>query len=169
MNVLIPLTLLTGVMTCLWPFVRSTSGLIVVVAIYGWSLFLRILHSTWECWHLLFNRLSSGSYGSLVSVPVIEIGELGDTHQDLGQRIGILMTFLASGSLLGPPISGLIFRGLGIEAMGIYAGAPVLNQLEWEPIHPATGCMIMFGVSMMCIPRYLVLDARGKARRTPIG
>lgn len=35
MNVLIPFTALTGVMTCIWPFVESTSALIVVVVVYG--------------------------------------------------------------------------------------------------------------------------------------
>ncbi|KAJ3740923.1 MFS general substrate transporter [Lentinula detonsa] len=118
MNALIPFTALTGVMTCIWPFMGSTGGLVVVTVIYGYS---------------------SGSYGSLVSVPVIETGEPGD----LGRRIGLLMTFLASGGLLGPPISGLIFRSRGIEAMGIYAG-----------------CMIILGVVIMCIPRFLVLSAR---------
>ncbi|KAJ4478991.1 MFS general substrate transporter [Lentinula aciculospora] len=101
MNVLIPFTALTGVMTCIWPFMRSTGGLIAVIVVYGFS---------------------SGSYGSLVSIPVIETGAPSDINRDLGRRIGLSMTFLASGGLIGPPISGLIFRSRGIEAMGIYAG-----------------------------------------------
>ncbi|KAE9402399.1 MFS general substrate transporter [Gymnopus androsaceus JB14] len=130
MNLLIPFTALTGVMTCIWPFVESTSTLIVVVVVYG---------------------LSSGSYGSIVSIPVIETGEPGDTNYDLGRRIGLLTMFLATGGLLGPPISGIVFRELGVGSMGIYAG-----------------CMIILGVLIMCIPRYLVLNAR-RRRGKPSG
>lgn len=68
------------------------------------------------------DRFSSGSYGALFTVPVIETGEPGDTNRDLGRRIGIFMIFPATGSLLGPPISGVIFRSRGVETMGIYAG-----------------------------------------------
>ncbi|KAH7876449.1 major facilitator superfamily domain-containing protein [Lentinula edodes] len=146
MNVLIPFTALTGVMTCVWPFTRSTGGLIAVTVIYGFS---------------------SGPYGSLVSVPVIETGEPGDTNRDLGRRIGLLMTFLASGGLLGPPISGLIFRSRGIEAMGIYAGTlrRAALQLSADCISLKPGCMIILGVVIMCIPRFLVLSARRKRGR----
>ncbi|KAF5378236.1 hypothetical protein D9757_009154 [Collybiopsis confluens] len=35
MNVLVPFTALTGVMTCIWPFMRSEGALIAVVVIYG--------------------------------------------------------------------------------------------------------------------------------------
>ncbi|KIK62695.1 hypothetical protein GYMLUDRAFT_164197 [Collybiopsis luxurians FD-317 M1] len=122
MNVLVPFTALTGVMTCIWPFMRSNGALVAVVVLYGFS---------------------SGSYGALVSVPVIETLEQGDAGRDLGRRIGLLMTFLACGGLLGPPLSGIVFKTRGVEAMGIYAG-----------------CMIIFGVVLMCIPRFLVLKRR---------
>lgn len=75
-----------------------------------------------------FHRLSSGSYGSIVSIPVIETGEPGDTNYDLGRRIGLLTMFLATGGLLGPPISGIVFRELGVGSMGIYAGMHVLES-----------------------------------------
>lgn len=35
LNVLIPFTTLTGAMTCIWPFMGSSGGLIAVVMIYG--------------------------------------------------------------------------------------------------------------------------------------
>lgn len=117
--------------------------------------------------HSYISRFSSGPYGSLVSVPVIETGEPGDTNRDLGRRIGLLMTFLASGGLLGPPISGLIFRSRGIEAMGIYAGTlrRAALQLSADCISLKLGCMIILGVVIMCIPRFLVLSARRKRGR----
>lgn len=77
------------------------------------------------------NRFSSGAYGSLFTVPVIETGEPGDTNRDLGRRIGIFMIFPATGSLLGPPISGIIFRSRGVETMGIYAG---MHDLEFTQV-----------------------------------
>ncbi|KAF5387456.1 hypothetical protein D9757_007767 [Collybiopsis confluens] len=101
MNILVPFTTLAGAMTCVWPFMQSKGGLIAVVVLYG---------------------LSSGSYGALVSVPVIETLEQGDTGRDLGRRLGLAGTFLASGGLLGPPLSGLVLKARGIQAMGIYAG-----------------------------------------------
>ncbi|KAF9063834.1 MFS general substrate transporter [Rhodocollybia butyracea] len=111
MNILIPLTAVTGIMTCIWPFTKSIGALITVVVIYGFS---------------------SGSYGSLVSIPVIATGEPSDTNRDLGRRIGLLMTFIASGGLLGPPISGLVLNARGNKAMGIYAGYTKVSHAQCE-------------------------------------
>ena len=43
--------------------------------------------------------------------------------EDCGVRIGVAMTILGFGALIGPPISGAIQRsGGGFEAVGAYAG-----------------------------------------------
>ncbi|KAF5367715.1 hypothetical protein D9758_009834 [Tetrapyrgos nigripes] len=101
MNVLIPFTALAGVMTYVWPLAKSPGSLIAITALYG---------------------ICSGGYGSLLSTPILDLGE----PEDVGRRIGFLMTFVAIGGLLGLPISGAVEKAYGMQAMGIYAGSIIL-------------------------------------------
>lgn len=48
--------------------------------------------------------------------------ELGDTG-DVGRRLGMFMSILAIGALIGPPISGAINTATGgFHVVGYYAG-----------------------------------------------
>ena len=64
-------------------------------------------------------RFSSGVYVSLLSNPIMEMGETFD----VGRRIGMFLTITAVGALVGPPISGAINTATGnFKAVGFYAG-----------------------------------------------
>lgn len=82
-------------------------------------------------------RFCSGSYVSLLANPIMDLGDAGD----IGRRVGMFMSILALGALAGPPISGAINRTTGgFEAVGFYAGS-----------------MVLLGVAMMVLVRWLVL------------
>ncbi len=102
MNVMIPFTLLAGVLTYAWPFTHSTASLIVVTLLYGFC---------------------SGAYVSLMANPIMNFGEEGD----VGRRIGMFLSITAIGALAGPPISGAInAKTGGFKGVGLYAGACAL-------------------------------------------
>ncbi|KJA24153.1 hypothetical protein HYPSUDRAFT_38917 [Hypholoma sublateritium FD-334 SS-4] len=116
MNVMIPFTAWTGILTYAWPFAKSKSSLIAVTVIYGFG---------------------SGAYVSLISNPIMEMGDTGD----VGRRTGMFMSILALGALAGPPISGAISTATGnFKAVGYYAGTTVL-----------------IGVGLIGVSRYFVL------------
>ncbi|KAF8177232.1 MFS general substrate transporter [Pholiota molesta] len=116
MNIMIPFTVWAAILTYAWPFAKSQSSLVALTVIYGFG---------------------SGAYVSLVSIPIMEMGDTGD----VGRRTGMFMSILAIGALAGPPISGAINSATGnFKAVGYYAGSTVL-----------------FGVGLICVSRYLVL------------
>ncbi|RDB23012.1 Riboflavin transporter MCH5 [Hypsizygus marmoreus] len=116
MNVMIPFTAAAAILTYAWPFAHSKASLITVIVLYGFS---------------------SGSYVSLISNPMMELG----VTDDLGRRIGMFMSIFALGALAGPPISGAINSASGgFNVVGYYAGS-----------------MVMIGVALMCLTRHLVL------------
>ena len=52
-------------------------------------------------------------------MPVIAFGEI----EDVGRRVGVSLTILATGALAGPPISGAINNATGgFKVVGYYAG-----------------------------------------------
>ena len=64
-------------------------------------------------------RFGSGAYVSLISNPIMEMGDTGD----VGRRTGMFMSILAIGALAGPPISGAISTATGnFKSVGYYAG-----------------------------------------------
>ncbi|KAF8902813.1 MFS general substrate transporter [Gymnopilus junonius] len=116
MNVMLPFTTCAAVLTYAWPFAQTKSSLIAVTIIYGFS---------------------SGVYVSLLSNPLMEMGET----YDVGRRIGMFLTITAFGALIGPPISGAINTATGnFKAVGYYAGSAAL-----------------IGVVLMLITRHLIL------------
>jgi MFS transporter, MCT family, solute carrier family 16 (monocarboxylic acid transporters), member 10 len=63
--------------------------------------------------------ISSGALIALTSSPVVKMGEMSS----LGERTGLLFSFMALGALAGPPISGAIRTSAGNwEGVGYYAG-----------------------------------------------
>jgi MFS transporter, MCT family, solute carrier family 16 (monocarboxylic acid transporters), member 10 len=101
---MIPLISAAAILTFAWPFAHSCGSLIAVTILYGFA---------------------AGSYISLVSIPPINLGDI----DDVGRRIGMMMSILAIGALCGPPISGAIHtatEGGGFENVGYYAGSTIL-------------------------------------------
>ncbi|KAK0193029.1 major facilitator superfamily domain-containing protein [Armillaria mellea] len=98
MNVMIPFTAASAIVTYSWPFAKDQGSLITIAVIYGFT---------------------SGSFVSLLCAPIIEFGDTSD----VGRRVGMMMSILAVGALVGPPISGSINTATGgFEAVGYYAG-----------------------------------------------
>ncbi|KAF9067087.1 major facilitator superfamily domain-containing protein [Rhodocollybia butyracea] len=111
-NLMIPITTLSAAVYFAWPFIRSEAVLVFLSIAYGTSI---------------------GPFASLVSSPVLDIGEKDQT----GNRIGVLLSVAGIAMLLGTPISGAIDKSWGPIAMGVYAGS-----------------MMLFGVILMIIVRY---------------
>jgi len=102
MNVLIPSTFISGILTYAWPFATSEGGFVAIAIVYG---------------------IASGVYVSLLPAPVMAMG----SPHDVGLRIGLGWTVLALGAVAGPPISGAIFTVTGgFKAVGYYAGSAVM-------------------------------------------
>lgn len=98
-NILAPLTILSGVLTIVWPHLRTVSGLIPLAVFYG---------------------ITSGAYLAACLAVVFQLGPV----EEVGQRTGIVLTVSAIGALAGPPTSGAInFATGGYAAVGGYAGA----------------------------------------------
>ncbi|SJK98870.1 uncharacterized protein ARMOST_02143 [Armillaria ostoyae] len=98
MNVMIPFTAASAIVTYSWPYARDQNSLITIAVIYGFT---------------------SGSFVSLLCAPIIEFGDT----TGVGRRVGMMMSILAVGALVGPPISGSINSATGgFEAVGYYAG-----------------------------------------------
>ncbi|KAF9001736.1 major facilitator superfamily domain-containing protein [Cyathus striatus] len=101
-NVIMPMTLATSIMTFAWPYALTKESLIVVAIIYGYT---------------------SSAYVSAFHMPLYEMGQI----EDVGRRVGTVMTFAALGALAGPPISGAINRATGgFNAVSYYAGSTTL-------------------------------------------
>jgi len=60
-----------------------------------------------------------GGYISLYSIPAVGMGKM----EDAGRRVGMFMSLIGLGSIVGPPISGAIRTASGgFIATGYYAG-----------------------------------------------
>lgn len=100
-NVLIPWTIIAGIMTWVWPYATEHAvPIVVVIVIYG---------------------IASGAFVGIIATPLSHsaFGEQGD----LGRRIGMIFSLCAIGALTGTPISGAIHTAVGgYEVVGWYAG-----------------------------------------------
>jgi MFS family permease len=120
MNVMIPTTFVAAIFTYGWPFANSTASLIVITLIYGFC---------------------SGTYVSLMTNPIMNLGGEGD----IGRRIGMFMSILAIGALCGPPISGTIQASTGsFHLVGVFAGEfhvqSCMDDLDIHIITPRYCC-----------------------------
>ncbi|KAJ3863976.1 major facilitator superfamily domain-containing protein [Lentinula novae-zelandiae] len=94
-NLMVPATCLSATIYYIWPSSHSQVGFIFLSVFYG---------------------ISIGPFASLVSSPVLD---LGDRNQ-LGQRIGILMSMVGVAMLAGAPISGATNTSQGPVLMGLF-------------------------------------------------
>jgi MFS transporter, MCT family, solute carrier family 16 (monocarboxylic acid transporters), member 10 len=111
---MIPTTFLAAVTTFVWPLARSVGSLITIAVIYGYAIpFFTTIHINFP------NRIASGTFVSLLPLPLIRMGEVGD----VGRRSGMLLTVTSISALCGPPISGAIAQRAGeYQAVAYYAG-----------------------------------------------
>ncbi|KAJ7287110.1 major facilitator superfamily domain-containing protein [Mycena rebaudengoi] len=104
-NVIAPMTLVSAVLTYVWPLARSKGSFIAVAIVYGFS---------------------SGAYVSSFMLPMYQLGEIAD----YGRRAGMALTLTAIGAVAGPPISGAINTASGgFQAVGYYAGSMILASI----------------------------------------
>ena len=120
--------------------------------------FLYLLLSTTPL-TLCAGSFGSGAYVSLCTLPVMAFGEM----EDVGRRVGMSLTILASGALAGPPISGAINAATGdFKAVGYYAGMPApsapLAMHIWLIDITCAGGMIVLAVMLMVLTRQLHLN-----------
>ncbi|KAJ7186131.1 major facilitator superfamily domain-containing protein [Mycena filopes] len=102
LNILVPMVLLTAVMSFAWPHAHTEGSLIAIAALYG---------------------LFSGVYVSIFPLPLFALGDVAD----IGRRTGMSLTIAAFGALGGPPISGAILTATGgFNAVGYYAGSTLI-------------------------------------------
>ncbi|KAF8265572.1 MFS general substrate transporter [Lactarius quietus] len=102
MNIMIPASFITGVLTLVWPHPRGTAALVTIAVTYG---------------------ASSGAVVALLSAPMMALGE----SADVGRRTGVFFTIASLGSLAGPPISGaIIYSTGGYSGVGIFAGCSLM-------------------------------------------
>ncbi|KAH8802032.1 MFS general substrate transporter [Flagelloscypha sp. PMI_526] len=87
-NVIAPASVLTAILTYIWPTIHSRSGLIGLAIPYGFS---------------------SGMMVSTFHLPLYAMGEI----EDIGRRTGMVFSIAALGALAGPPISGAINHQTG--------------------------------------------------------
>lgn len=107
----------------------------------------------------LLYSISIGPFASLVSSPVLDLGE----KDQLGRRIGILMSMVGIAMLVGAPISGAIDKSRGPIAMGLYAGTNTRNSGSCNPseiLILTTGSMMLVGAILMTIVRHMKVKSK---------
>lgn len=100
--------------------------------------------------------ISIGPFASLVSSPVLDLGE----RDQLGRRIGILMSMVGIAMLVGAPISGAVDKSRGPIAMGLYAGTNPWFSNLCRASELLTGSMMLFGVILMTIVRHMKVKSK---------
>ena len=81
--------------------------------------------------------MACGVYVSQFGTPIVFFG----SRADVGRRTGLYMVILASGALIGPPISGAINQSTGgFEWVGVYAGTSIVvaSVMMW-----ASKCILL--------------------------
>jgi len=96
--VIVPATWIAAALTFAWPHAQTKGSLVVIAILYG---------------------ASNAAFVAAFNLPLYMMGEMGDA----GRRMGTVLFFSAIGALVGPPISGAIFKRTGgFEAVSYYAG-----------------------------------------------
>jgi hypothetical protein len=88
---------------------------------------LKIIHSI--C------RFMMGAYTSLFQMPLYDLGDI----DDLGCHGGMCLMFCAIGTMVGPPISGVINNTMsGFITVRFYAGTGMAHMVYGEPLTKPT-------------------------------
>jgi len=122
-----------------------------------WASIFRFLSEFGFLMKHIINRFCSGVYVSIVTKPIMDMGETGD----VGRRTGMFFSILAIGALTGPPISGAIKSATGdFKAVGYYAGGPLKFNVfvtNSDPLRNSLGTAVLVGIAMMSVSRHLIL------------
>jgi MCP family monocarboxylic acid transporter-like MFS transporter 10 len=98
-NVMIPASLIAGILTLVWPYTHGIASLFTLAGTYG---------------------AASGAMVTLMGAPMMALGD----SADVGRRTGMYFSIISVGALAGPPISGAIELTTGrYIGVGIFAGA----------------------------------------------
>lgn len=89
LNVLIPCSLMTGILALIWIGISNLGGTIVFALLYGFF------------------------SGGFVSMPPVAIVTLTSDMRKIGTRMGQCFVFSAFGLLMGTPVSGAILKNTG--------------------------------------------------------
>ncbi|PIL26828.1 MFS general substrate transporter [Ganoderma sinense ZZ0214-1] len=102
LNVLIPATLMTAVVTYAWPFAANVPAFVMISVLIG---------------------ISTGAILAIIVQPFAHMGPV----EDVGLRIGMALTVVTAGVIAGPPISGAIVDDTGsFKNVGYYGGSTLL-------------------------------------------
>ncbi|KAN0141818.1 MFS general substrate transporter [Lactarius tabidus] len=101
-NVMIPASLIAGILTLVWPYTHGIASLFTLAGTYG---------------------AASGAMVTLMGAPMMALGD----SADVGRRTGMYFSIISVGALAGPPISGAIELTTGrYIGVGIFAGCSVM-------------------------------------------
>ncbi|KAL2362524.1 hypothetical protein RJZ56_004570 [Blastomyces dermatitidis] len=96
-NIMIPMTLLSGILAISWIRIHTTAGVIALVVLYGFTA------------------------GGFTSVGPVVFMNITPDMRDFGTRLGMSFVLCSLGSLVGTPIGGAVVHGTGS-----YVGVAVL-------------------------------------------
>ncbi|KAF2712600.1 MFS general substrate transporter [Pleomassaria siparia CBS 279.74] len=102
-NVVIPCTLMSGILCFCFIKARSVAGLVVLMAVYGFF---------------------SGSFVSLPPKIIVELSL--DAREKIGTRLGQSFGCVAFGLLIGTPIGGAILDRSGFDYVWVFGGCLLL-------------------------------------------
>ena len=88
-NVMIPMTLASGILGFCWTGIHTQSGVLALVALYGFT------------------------SGGFVSIPPTVMASITPDMRDFGTRVGMSFVFCALGALAGTPVGGAIINDTG--------------------------------------------------------
>ncbi|KAI1786163.1 MFS general substrate transporter [Ganoderma leucocontextum] len=102
LNILIPATLMSAIVTYAWPFATNVAAFVVIAVLIG---------------------ISTGAILAILVQPFAHMGPVAD----VGLRIGMAFTLVTAGVIAGPPISGAIVDSTGsFKNVGYYGGSTLL-------------------------------------------
>ncbi|KAF2268060.1 MFS general substrate transporter [Lojkania enalia] len=102
-NVVIPCTMMSGILCFCFISAASSAGLIVLIAFYGFF---------------------SGTFVSLPPTIIVHLSM--DARNKIGTRLGQSFACIAVGLLIGTPIGGAILDASGFDSIWIYGGVMLL-------------------------------------------
>jgi len=98
-NVVIPCTLVSGILCFCFVSAKSSAALIVLMAFYGFF---------------------SGCFVSIPPTIIVQLSQ--DAREKIGTRLGQSFAVVAVGLLIGTPIGGAILDNRGFDSVWIYGG-----------------------------------------------
>lgn len=102
LNMLIPCSLIAGILAFCWIAVDNVAGTIIFCIFYGFF------------------------SGTFVSLPPTTVVSLSPSLSVVGTRMGMSFAFAAFGILIGNPVAGVILNSHGWTSLQVFSGATVI-------------------------------------------